>query len=638
MATILDSNDESLIRNGAANGAIHEAPPARRGELHRRPSQHAARGDFWSSAAPKVLRRGAGDAPSAWRLYFEKREAAAPLARLVHAAGTPLAWGLRAESLSDETRGLLDIADELARGASASKFARGKRRTALEEAASAWLEEAGEGDTDVDFAIGCLAAAHVVHELGAQLDAELGWELVDFLAGTAEEARPWDVDLDGPADAALAQQLIAGELPLVLSYYFAEMGQMAAHRRPGRRRLVEGLAELTDECGLPRAGQFDILRPLAACWTRARAVGGLHKAFAWKADAQQRYQAVVRQAVRWSLADGEALLANESVPAWTPDFLAAAVRWSGRDAHGAAARSLFRSRIAEEVPGGERKLPRASTNSDEAALALLRSSWSRRATTVAVDYSTSAMRLDVVAAGTPLLAGQVLTASSVDGHVLTSAGSWDNVCWFSDRDADYAEFILPLSDGARLERQLLLARNDGFLLMIDHLQSPAIATLTHSWELPLSSGFEWQAEQETRDAVVSCGGRPVARVMPLALPEWRLDPRMGDLTCADGALRLDQRTSARAVACPLFFDLRRKRVTKQCTWRQLTVAESLEIQPADVAIGYRVQCGKKQWAIYRSQGPRGNRTFLGINTSNEFLVARFSAPSGETETLVEVHG
>jgi antitoxin (DNA-binding transcriptional repressor) of toxin-antitoxin stability system len=634
MATILESNDESLIRNGA----VHDAPPALNGELHRRPSQHAARGDFWSSAAPKALRRGAGDAQTAWRLYFDKRDAAAPVARLVHAAGTPLLWGLAAESLSNATRGLLNVADELARGADASKAVRGERRTAIEDAACCWLEEAGEGDTDVNFGLGCLAAAHVIHQLGGQLDAELGWELLDFLAGTAEEARPWDVDLDGPADAALAQQLVAGELPLVMSYYFAEMGQLAAHRRPGRRRLVEGLAELTDDCGLPRAGQFNILRPLAACWTRARAIGALHKAFAWKAEVQARYQSVVRQAVRWSGAEGEALLASEPVAAWTPDFLAAAVRGGGRDADAAAARSLFRGRIAKEVPGGERKLPRLSTNSDDAALALLRSNWSRRATTVAVDYSTPTMRVEVVAAGRPMLAGQVLTSSSVDGNALTFAGAWENVCWFSDRDADYAEFVLSLSDGARLERQLLLARKDEFLLMIDHLQNSTSATLTHSWELPLSAGLEWQAEEETRDAVISRHGRPVARVMPLALPEWRLDPRMGELDCTDGALQLNQRTAARAVACPLFFDLRRKRVAKPCTWRQLTVAESLEIQPADVAVGYRVQCGKTQWAIYRSLGPRGNRTFLGINTSNEFLVARFSAPSGETETLVEVHG
>jgi hypothetical protein len=68
------------------------------------------------------------------------------------------------------------------------------------------------------------------------------------------------------------------------------------------------------------------------------------------------------------------------------------------------------------------------------------------------------------------------------------------------------------------------------------------------------------------------------------------------------------------------------------------VAEALQIQPPDVAVGYRVQCGKKQWLIYRSQAARGNRTVLGQNTSSEFLAARFLSPSGDVEQLIMVEG
>jgi hypothetical protein len=185
---------------------------------------------------------------------------------------------------------------------------------------------------------------------------------------------------------------------------------------------------------------------------------------------------------------------------------------------------------------------------------------------------------------------------------------------------------------------VLLARKDGFLLLADHLQSSAAAALEHAWQLPLGEGLAWCGEAETRDARLAHGDVDVARLLPLALPEWRVDPRMGELANAGGALRLAQHTTARAMACPLFIDLRPHRIGRPCTWRQLTVAEALQIQPPDVAVGYRVQCGKKQWLIYRSQAARGNRTVLGQNTSSEFLAARFLSPSGDVEQLIMVEG
>jgi hypothetical protein len=124
------------------------------------------------------------------------------------------------------------------------------------------------------------------------------------------------------------------------------------------------------------------------------------------------------------------------------------------------------------------------------------------------------------------------------------------------------------------------------------------------------------------------------------LPEWRLDQKFGELTRAPNsdrqALQWDYQTSGQNLASPLFIDLQRGRLTKQCTWRQLTVAQSLEIQPAEVAVGYRVQCAKKQWLIYQSLAPKANRTLLGHNLSTEFLVGRFLAELGEVEELLEI--
>jgi hypothetical protein len=162
--------------------------------------------------------------------------------------------------------------------------------------------------------------------------------------------------------------------------------------------------------------------------------------------------------------------------------------------------------------------------------------------------------------------------------------------------------------------------------------------LEHGWQLPLAAEVEACGEAETRDALLRSGGKDIARLFPLALPEWRIDPRGGELAVGDGAMKLQQRTAARAVACPLFIDLDPRRIAKPCTWRQLTVAEALQIQPPDIAVGYRVQSGRDQWIMYRSQGPRGNRTLLGQNTACEFLVSRFLPKTGGIEELVQVQG
>ena len=100
--------------------------------------------------------------------------------------------------------------------------------------------------------------------------------------------------------------------------------------------------------------------------------------------------------------------------------------------------------------------------------------------------------------------------------------------------------------------------------------------------------------------------------------------RCGSLTEQDGLLsyKVTAKDSAGLYA-PLLLVLSRNKVTENYTWRQLTVAEELNIQPADVARGYRIQIGKKQWLLYRSMTEFGNRTLLGQNYSSEFAFGEF---------------
>ena len=131
------------------------------------------------------------------------------------------------------------------------------------------------------------------------------------------------------------------------------------------------------------------------------------------------------------------------------------------------------------------------------------------------------------------------------------------------------------------------------------------------------------------------GSKRRALVLPLALPEWRSQRGAGELLQTRRGLELRQSTELGSLHAPLFLDLDRRRRRQRLTWRQLTVAESLAIQPADVAVGYRVEVGKQQWLIYRSLAEKANRTLLGHNLSTEMLVARFHH-CGEVKPLVEI--
>jgi hypothetical protein len=235
-----------------------------------------------------------------------------------------------------------------------------------------------------------------------------------------------------------------------------------------------------------------------------------------------------------------------------------------------------------------------------------------------------------------LLAGTWNIETECNGKAAQVAGEWENLCWQSDKYCDYLELSVPLSEGLRLERQLLVAHKDQVLYLADLVVSVdgSARRIKHSFGLPLVEGVAWQPEAETRDGLLRAGKLRTA-VLPLALPEWRIDPRGGTLSEEKGRLVLTQESIGRAMCCPLLFDLNPKRAKKERTWRQLTVAEWMEVLPRDVAVGFRAQSGGRQWLFYRSLGPTGNRTVLGHNIAGEFCAGRFRQ-SGKFKEWLEI--
>ena len=139
---------------------------------------------------------------------------------------------------------------------------------------------------------------------------------------------------------------------------------------------------------------------------------------------------------------------------------------------------------------------------------------------------------------------------------------------------------------------------------------------------------------ETREVWLAAAKRRWS-VLPLSLPEWRTDRRRGELVAEDNRLVLRQHGRGQNLYAPLWIDLDRKRARQGLTWRQLTVAEQRRLLPADVAVGYRAEIGRRQWLVYRSLVPPSGRTVLGQNLGTEFLLARFLR-DGTIERRIEI--
>ncbi len=213
-------------------------------------------------------------------------------------------------------------------------------------------------------------------------------------------------------------------------------------------------------------------------------------------------------------------------------------------------------------------------------------------------------------------------------------GDWEEVCWVSDDDVDYLELEIPLEHGLNVQRQICLARRDELLFLADAVIGQEKRSIHYRGGLPLVAGLGVQPAEKTREVELS-GKKLRALAMPLALGEWRVDRRCGELAASGQTLELKQQALGARLYAPLWLDLAARRRKRAFTWRELTVAEQLRIQPREVATGFRVQFGNKQWLVYRSLAERGNRTLLGHNLATEFLLARF-ARDGGVKPLIEI--
>jgi hypothetical protein len=277
--------------------------------------------------------------------------------------------------------------------------------------------------------------------------------------------------------------------------------------------------------------------------------------------------------------------------------------------------------------------PDAAAHSAWARVAILRPGWLRGGEQLLVTYESDRIAAELNCASHTLWSGPWDTRVVVDGQPLEPCSDWRALGWHSDDDVDYLELEIELIRGWRLQRQILLARQDHFLFTADAVLGGAEATIQWQSCLPLVSSIEFRPAAETREGHLIARRRRVATVLPLFVPEWRAARSGGELQASSTGLIARHEAKTCCLYAPLFIDLARHRFQWPVTWRQLTVAQDRQIQPSCVAAGYRVQIGREQWLFYRSFDGPASRTLLGQHIARQFLAAQFDCEGLAEELL-----
>ncbi|MEX2113941.1 MAG: hypothetical protein WD845_12195 [Pirellulales bacterium] len=597
--------------------------PARKRPSRSRPKHTIGPGGPWSKLAPTAVTR-AYDSPTdadgweAWQDHLRSRKLSS-LERIAASDGSPLAWGLPTEGCYEPALALVDWLGEL--------IPRPRKPTApWEKEASRWLSAAEAAPLTPELAVECLAWCWALPTLADYLSESLWWRLLNHLATLPEEAE------QSAADASLlARQLALGELPLAMAYLFGELASAQPLAELGRRTLTAGLCAVADGRKVPHARHLADLRPLLACWTRSRALDNRMDRGWSGAQVDRQLSLVLQAALRLSRGDGRPVFAAPGAPSWEADFMTVATRLAGAE----AAKVARLTTVGRPHGRFDKRLPPTSIESEWATLAQLRTNWIPDSPALVVKYDGPQIELELNASSRTLWSGPWGLEMTRGGRRLAQVGPWEQTCWLSDHEIDYLELSTDLEHGVEVERHIVMLRADRVLLLADTILGGSGPPLEYRSVLPLSGGTRFHGEKETREGTLAVAGKSAARVLPLALPEWRVERAPGELCSKGDALELSHVTHACRLFAPLLVDLNPERLRRQLTWRRLTVAEERQNVAPDVAAGFRAEIGGSQWVVYRSLAPPTVRSLLSKSLLNQFLFGVFSA-KGKVEPLVEI--
>jgi hypothetical protein len=541
-----------------------------------------------------------------------------------------LLWDLPHMCDAKACRKLIDLAAGGTVSAARQTAVSAARQTAVAERVRAWLESdpllarsAWEG---------VVWLSHLPR-VASLVEESLWRQFIEQVESLAAEAEV------GPAcDDPLRFSLLAIEFPLLLAGWSSDAARRARWRESAVASLLRLSEEWLDGEGMPQARDVASVASVLASWTRAlQMMKGADEGV--PREVCEQHACLLRQTLRLLRFDGR--LPFEAVGAGSSgSCLAAAVEL----ADDAEATTLYRTLHDPcKTTSNRRTAIEPTAYSEWGSLATLRCEPKRNSPQVIVGFDGARPRLEIVGqAGVDaalLFSGEWTAELTVSGRPIAVESTWEEVCWHLDGDAAYLELEAKLAEGWLLQRHILLAKEEGFLLLADAVLGPeamadTTAPLHYAASLPLAAGTTFEPEAETHEGFLAQRSRRWL-AMPLALPEWRSDRPLGALKVESNRLLLTSQRAGRNLFVPLFISLSGSRGKPEYTWRRLTVAEQLEPQSPDVAVAFRAQVGDRQWAFYRSLGERGNRTFLGKNLVTEFFAGVLHR-TGQLDPIMEV--
>ena len=421
--------------------------------------------------------------------------------------------------------------------------------------------------------------------------------------------------------------LIAGvEIPAVLSDRFPDAPIVKELRASAAAILYDTANKLFDGQGMIKARYFPWYAAILATWTRCyAAVCRKQLNLKLKKGFNNHYEWAVRQLLVCSNGNREITSLSEGGDIKLPKaFISMLLKFGGDISDRRLASRLGYAQREFKNAVADHYLPEATMHSASSQVSVLRTDWGPKRREVFVRVDGHDVFIQIRSCGTTLFEGNIASSLWIDGSSVNPLGSWEEVCWESDGDADYLELELGYVGGWKVQKHILLAKEDNLVLIGDVVLGQGERTrIALKQEYLAGKDIRVYTAEEHNEGFI-WSSDPMGMLLPLALPEWRNGTRNGHLACNDGAVQYEVNADAvTGLYAPLLFVLNGKAGLKKYTWRQLTIAEELDIQPYDVASGFRIQIGKKQWLIYRSLTEYGNRTLLGQNYSSEFAFGEF---------------
>lgn len=573
--------------------------------------------------------------PAVWHTALRKGQTAAVAKQLRKRvsvlSGRNLLSTLRWSCDSQADSLTIDVIDELVQ----LLKRKGRQVELLSGMIEAWLDR--QAAVAVPSQLDQLLASLLLVEQAERLtDAVLVrlWRFVEERTGQAARAQS--------VTYLAVQELLHLEQQLFRMLAAATKAPTKADLGPVAQGLREFVRQFSDEQGAPAAEIHGSLGVLLAGLIRLQEVArALEIPLCEKKDLQ-RLNRMARKAVL--LAPIDAVWLPSRTPHEALDWMKRVTKVFDLKSDEAVARQIrfwADASLGAAKTATERKLKRPplkkkqliSHQSDSSRYAFLHGDWRDSRDHYLVRFDGPVPQIEASVLEKSLVQGGWAARLIVEGQVWTE-GEWSCSCWFSDADADFAEFKWEPAAGVTVYRQLLLSRKDRFLVVADEVRAPGQKGIQLNSSLPLAAGWKAISDGRTREWQLH-QNEDAVRVYPIFQTQQRVQKTDGKLECKSQSVQTKLTAEAEGGYSAIVIDWDRGRRSRPVQWAPLTVVESRERMAPHVACAARWKVGDDLWMVYH-QSSKGDtaRSVLGLHTHHETVITRIK--DGNYERLVEV--